>query len=178
MSFYQNQPRHHPFEAAFAPFLQAEGLPFADVLSAQDIQQAFDDDDVHFGNTSRSIFKPAVTVWAFLSQVLGGNKSCRATVLRVIVMLVALGQRPCAVDTAAYCRARVQIPVTVWRRLAIQVGRRLDDAVPKPWLWKNNHVQLVDGFTVTMPDTPANQHKYPQSRTQKKGIGFPIMRLV
>jgi hypothetical protein len=29
-----------------------------------------------------------------------------------------------------------------------------------------------------MPDTPANQQAYPQARTQKPGVGFPIARLV
>ena len=29
-----------------------------------------------------------------------------------------------------------------------------------------------------MPDTPANQTKFPQSRTQKPGLGFPLIRLV
>jgi hypothetical protein len=29
-----------------------------------------------------------------------------------------------------------------------------------------------------MPDSPANQKAYPQSRTQKAGVGFPIARLV
>jgi hypothetical protein len=29
-----------------------------------------------------------------------------------------------------------------------------------------------------MPDTPANQAAYPQSRSQKPGLGFPIARVV
>ena len=29
-----------------------------------------------------------------------------------------------------------------------------------------------------MPDTPENQQAYPQSRSQKPGVGFPIMRWV
>jgi hypothetical protein len=39
-------------------------------------------------------------------------------------------------------------------------------------------VKLVDGTTVTMPDTEESQAAYPQSHTQKKGLGFPLMRLV
>jgi hypothetical protein len=37
---------------------------------------------------------------------------------------------------------------------------------------------VVDGTTLSMPDTPANQAAWPQSRSQKEGCGFPIMRLV
>lgn len=37
---------------------------------------------------------------------------------------------------------------------------------------------LVDGTTVVLPDTPENQRRYPQSRSQKPGCGFPLMKLV
>jgi hypothetical protein len=37
---------------------------------------------------------------------------------------------------------------------------------------------LVDGTTVTLADTEENQAKYPQPESQKKGLGFPLMRLV
>jgi hypothetical protein len=46
------------------------------------------------------------------------------------------------------------------------------------WLWMGRPVRLVDGTTVSMPDTAANQAAYPQSRGQKPGLGFPICRLV
>ena len=38
--------------------------------------------------------------------------------------------------------------------------------------------RVVDGTTVTMPDTPANQAEYPQLEVQKPGCGFPIARLL
>jgi hypothetical protein len=37
---------------------------------------------------------------------------------------------------------------------------------------------VVDGTTVTLPDTPANQQDYPQQSVQKPGCGFPILRVV
>jgi len=39
-------------------------------------------------------------------------------------------------------------------------------------------VRLVDGATVTMPDTQENQDAYPQSNSQKAGLGFPTCRMV
>jgi hypothetical protein len=39
-------------------------------------------------------------------------------------------------------------------------------------------VRLVDGTTVVMPDTPANQAAYPQPHSQKPGLGFPLCRVV
>jgi hypothetical protein len=37
---------------------------------------------------------------------------------------------------------------------------------------------VVDGSSVTAPDTPANQKAFPQQKVQKPGCGFPIIRLV
>ncbi|HEY6926662.1 MAG TPA: IS4 family transposase [Steroidobacteraceae bacterium] len=172
-------PSHCPeFDRTLAPFLTDAGLPFAQVLSADAVAQAFAAEDVTFGTAAHTIFTPALTLWAFLSQVIDDAKSCGAAVLRVAVLLVALGREPCAEDTAAYCRARAQLPGVVIRRLALDVGRNLEQEVPTDWLWKGKHVQLIDGTTVTAPDTPANQKAYPQSPSQKRGLGFPIIRLV
>jgi hypothetical protein len=166
------------FDRALAPFLSDTGLPFADVLSAQEVEAAFTAEGVDFGQAARTVFTPALTLWAFLSQVVCKEKSCRGAVLRVLTLLLALERGPCSEDTAAYCRARAKLPVVVLRRLAWQVGDRLEQTVPAAWLWHGKHVQLVDGTTLTAPDTPANQAAYPQAPHQKPGLGFPILRLV
>ncbi len=157
--------------------MPVEGLPLAELLPAAEIDQVFAETGVDFGQTGRTIFTPAVTLWAFLGQVLGENKWCCQAVLRVMVLLAALGRRPCAADTAAYCRARAKLPALVIRRLANRLADRLEEAA-QPWHWKQRVVQLVDGTTVSMPDTPANQERYPQPRTQRPGVGFPVLRLV
>jgi hypothetical protein len=113
------------FEQALAPFLAEDGLPFANVLSAATIEQAFADEGVRFGTTVTSVFTPALTLWAFLSQVVHAAKSCHAAVLRVATLLIALERPPCSEDTAAYCRARAKLPACVLRRLAREVGRHL-----------------------------------------------------
>jgi hypothetical protein len=46
------------------------------------------------------------------------------------------------------------------------------------WLFVGRPVKLLDGTTVIMPDTQANQAEYPQSRRQKPGLGFPIARIL
>jgi hypothetical protein len=58
------------------------------------------------------------------------------------------------------------------------LGHRLHDGLPEDWLWCGRRVKVVDGTTVSMPDTQANRREYPQSRSQKPGLGFPIARLV
>lgn len=54
----------------------------------------------------------------------------------------------------------------------------LEEQAPESWLWQKRHVFLVDGFTVSLPDTAENQKEYPQPSTQKPGLGFPLIRVV
>ena len=37
---------------------------------------------------------------------------------------------------------------------------------------------MVDGSTVSMPDSEANQRVFPQAKTQAPGVGFPLARIV
>ncbi len=178
MPFYQPSSATSSFQASLAPFLAADGLPFTDVLTTQDVHDACAAEGISCAGDARSIFNPAVVLWAWLSQVLCTDKSCRAAVMRIMVLLVALERGPCSSDTAAYCRARAKMPAAVLRRLTLRVGQQLEDAVPSRWLWHGKHVFLADGATVTLPDTPENQQAYPQPRVQKPGLGFPMIRLV
>lgn len=168
------------FDLVLASFLQVPGLPFADVLSAEDIQAAFDEQGVDFATEDDHIYTPPLTLWAFLSQVLfkEEQRSCAAAVARVIVLMTALGRRPPSGDSGAYCRARAKLPVPVLRRLACQVAERSERKIPKKWLWFGHHVKVADGSTSSTPDTKENQAEYPQPSSQQQGLGFPIVRYV
>ena len=49
---------------------------------------------------------------------------------------------------------------------------------PSESRWLSREVKIVDGTCLSMPDTPENQAAYPQPSNQKKGCGFPMMKLV
>lgn len=181
MSFYHGRkllPQR--FRLVLLSVLQAAGLPFSDVLSEEEIQNAFDEEGVSFAKEHGDVYTPAVTLWAFLSQVLhkGEQRSCLAAVSRVMVLVVALGREACAKNSGGYCKARAKLPEAVIERLALEVAQGCEKAIPRDWLWHGRHVKLADGTTVSMPDTEANQEEYPQSSSQKEGLGFPIARLV
>ena len=143
------------FRFGVQSFLGHDHLPFARARPEEAIPQAVDDEGVVFGQDARSVYTPALSLWAFLSQVLfkGEQRSCVAAVSRVVVVVVALGRERCSDNTGAYCRARAKLPVVVLRRLTQEVAARCEEQLPGAWLWKGRHVHLVDGTTVSMPVT-------------------------
>jgi putative transposase len=86
------------------------------------------------------------------------------------------GMVPPSPDSGEYCRARNKLDVKVLRQIVCDIAGKMSQQTPEHWLWHGKDVKLVDGFTFTMPDTPENQQEFPQSKTQKPGIGFPIAR--
>lgn len=168
------------FRVILSSFMQHSSLPFAEVLPEEKIERAFADADVEFAKYDDDVYTPALTLWAFLSQVLFADhqRSCRAAVARVVVLLVSLGKSACSDNTGAYCRARAKLPAPIIAQVATDVADGCEQRVPARWLWKGRHVHLVDGTTVSMPDTVDNQAAYPQPSSQQQGLGFPIARMV
>lgn len=168
------------FRLVLASLLQSPGLPFADALSEEAIETAFKEEGVAFAQEDDEVYTPALTLWAFLSQTLfkQEQRSCAAAVARVVVLLASLGRKPCSDNTGAYCRARAKLSERVLRRLSCEAAAGCEQAVPDDWRWKGRRAFLVDGFTVSMPDTPENQATYPQPNSQQPGVGFPLARIV
>jgi hypothetical protein len=150
-------------------------LPFHEHLDADIVNRAMAAEGVTFNQRS---YTPLVTLCLFLSQVIDPDHSCRAAVARLIVWLAVRHRKPCASETSSYCEARRRLPEGVVSRLVRQTARQADDRAPDAWLWKGRRVTLVDGTTVSMPDTLANQAAYPQLTGQGIGLGFPLVRLV
>ena len=178
MPFYPPPPSAASFRQTLRSFAQDDGLPFSDVLTAERIQQIASQEQVSFGNGDTDVYSTPVTLWAFLSQTVSSSKSCLAAVARVMVLLGVLGRQPCNAGTGAYCKARAKLSERFLQRLVGTVGSELEDQVPDAWRWHCRRVLLLDGSTLSMPDTPANQEVYPQSRSQRPGVGFPILRWV
>lgn len=155
---------------------EGEGLPFHTLLPKDRIQAVLEAENVSY--RAGGIFTPFVTLWAFLSQVLCKEGSCESAVARVLVHRVERRQKPCSANTASYCEARQKLPEAVYSQLTRSTGRELHRQSAEAWKWKGRLVQIVDGSTSIMHDTPANQKQYPQSRSQKPGLGFPILRFV
>lgn len=114
----------------------------------------------------------------FLAQALSADGSCQQVVNDAMVHRVISGLAPGKTNTGAYCTARARLPLTLLSTLARQAGPIIAEGTPRWWQGRGRPVRWVDGVTVTLPDTSANQAAYPQSRTQKAGLGFPMCRVV
>jgi hypothetical protein len=150
-------------------------LPFSDVLSAELVQRVLDEVGGFF---RERIFTPVTTLWVLLSQVTSDDGSCRDAVFRLLAFLVRRGEKPCAPRTGSYCKARQRLPEEILSRLTQETAAKMSAEAPAEWRWKGREVKVVDGTTLSMPDTQANQKAYPQPKSQKPGLGFPLVRLV
>ena len=155
-------------------FNQSLGLPFKELLPSSVIEQALSELKIRY---YRRLFDPIVTLWAFLSQVLDSDKSCHNAVSKVIAYLAEIGVEIPSSDTSAYCQARSRLPEKFLENLFSQVGKNLEQKVEIEHLWCGRNVKVIDGSTVSMPDTLDNQKAYPQPSTQASGCGFPIAKI-
>lgn len=123
-------------------------------------------------------FPPTETLSMFLAQAMSEDRSCQKAVNEAAIKRVVGGLSPCSTATGGYCRARQRLPLEMVSTLVRYTGELMNGQVPDQWRWHGKRVHLIDGTTVTLPDTAANQAVYPQQEVQKPGLGFPISRIV
>lgn len=118
------------------------------------------------------------TFWLFLHQVLANGKACREAVHHFNAGITAAGHAPISPDTSSYCAARARLKNPGLMAVSTRVVEHIEKQARPEWLWHGHNVKPVDGSSLSMPDTPANQAEWPQSKRQAKGCGFPVMRIV
>ena len=155
--------------------VEDQDLCFTELLPKEQVEAAVERHQLRF---RQRLYTPVVTLWTFLYQVLATDQSCRAAVARLLAFLCVSGHGSGSAKTDPYCKARQRTPEEVVADLARTSGSDLQHQVPPTGLLGGRPIKIVDGTTVSMPDTPENQKAYPQQPGQKKGLGFPIMRLV
>ena len=124
------------------------------------------------------LYPPTTTLSLFLAQALNADSSCQNTVNNHVIERAFNGLSACSIKTGAYCKARQRLPLEMVAALVKKTGRLITKQTPDGWAWQGRSVKLVDGTTITMPDTKENQAIYPQQNNQKQGLGFPIARMV
>ena len=126
----------------------------------------------------RRLFPPLASFWNFLAQVLSPPQPCRETVRQIQARRHARRLAAISSSTGAYCQARRRLPEAVLEPIWPEVAHALAATASPAMHWKGYRVGVVDGTTVSMPDTAQNQAVWPQSSTQKPGCGFPLMKVL
>lgn len=156
-------------------FQSSVALPFEEVLPAGVIEQILDEQGIKYRQT---LYTPIVVVWAWVCQVLDGDKSLSNGVNRVIAWVAAARANVPSADTGAYSKARKRLPLAVLKSLLPRTAVALTSQVKPEHQWCGRRVKAYDGTSVQMSDTRANQEVYPQHSNPKAGCGFPLAKVV
>jgi hypothetical protein len=114
------------------------------------------------------ILDPVTTIHLFVVQILHGNCA--------IARLKDFTDK--AFSEAAYCKARMRLPLAVLRGLLERVGRAFQPALDDHGRWRGHRTFHLDGSSFSMPDTPALQTAFGQPGVQRAGCGFPVAHIL
>ena len=126
-------------------------------------------------NSRERVYSVRRTFFGFLGQVLKPDTSCREIVRQIQALLLLQDQGPVDENTSAYCQARKRLPLDRLCRARVGLAAAGETMAQR---WHGLRPKVIDGTSVSLPDTKKNQRAYPQSGRQKPGCGFPWLRLV
>lgn len=187
-------PNRTPFFKAFGPLLF--GRPARRAIeklqrfdSLQELYELFGhlfperllEPSAQGANSRERTFTAQVTFWAFVAQILNPGSSCREMVRRVDAwwQRSTPGEVALSSSTSAYCQARARLDLDALELISGHLCWSLERNVLGEERWLAGRlVKIVDGTGLSMPDTAANQARWPQPTSQQPGCGFPMMKLV
>ena len=140
------------------------------------IEKFISEDNINeLNNNSRnSIYTPTKTLSMFISQAINQDGSCQNVVNKLALNM----EKDICMSTSGYCKARSRLSLVSINNMTKDIGKKDEKRIDIKLKFRGRNVYLVDGTTITMADTKANQKEYPQPSFQKEGLGFPICRLV
>jgi hypothetical protein len=126
-------------------------------------------------NSRDRIYTLRRTFFGFLYQVLKPGTSCREIVRQIQALFALHAAGPVDENTSAYCQGRRRLPLDTLCRLRVETAAAGEKSAER---WHGLRPKVIDGTSVSAPDTRKNQRAYPQSASQKPGCGFPHLKLV
>jgi len=117
---------------------------------------------------------PGVTVRSLVYRSLHQDKSIRA----VLADLASASQDiACEVTDSAWCQARSRLPEDLLDTLIRRSDSRLNDMVAQQYFMWGRPIFLVDGTTISMPDTPDLLKEFGRADGKYGFSRFPIARM-
>ncbi len=126
-------------------------------------------------NKRKRVYTEVVVFWAWLGQVLMFNASCNKAVTMIRSWCSNQNLPAPSEGNGAYCTARKRLRLEFLQMIFQHIVKTLNNRIRPEDRWKGLVVKSIDGSSVHLMDTEANQKTYPQPNTQKKGCGFPVM---
>src|SRR4029077_17875898 len=119
-----------------------------------------------------------LTCECFLWQMLKPRTSCREVVRQVQALFRLQGRGSVDQGDSAYVQARHRLPRERLEKALAATAQAADRRAGSVGQLQGRPVKAADGSSTQLHDTAENQKRYPQPASQKKGCGFPVMKLV
>lgn len=123
-------------------------------------------------------FPLRLTFECFLWPMLKLRTACREVVRQVQALRTLHGLPPISEGDSASIQARLRLPKERLEQALAATAQTADRRVGPRARLQGRPVKVVDGSSTQLADTPANQQRYPQPRSQKPGCGFPVMKFL
>ena len=120
------------------------------------------------------IFTPAVTVRSMVYRRLHPDKSIRAVLADMVAGDNRIERTPA---TTSWCEARSRLPESIWSKLISDSTARLQALAGWRYIHFGRSVYLLDGSTLSMPDTPELVDVFGYANTKHGFSRFPVARI-
>lgn len=127
-------------------------------------------------NSRDRIYTRWRTFWSMLWQSLNPEASGREVVRQLQALFQLHGGPKISPEDGAYCRAKGRLPLSEFPKALAATAQAAERAAPPLSLLQGRPLKVVDGSTVTLPDTPKNRAAYPPQQSPLPN--FPLMRIV
>jgi Transposase DDE domain len=129
-------------------------------------------------NSRERIFSLRLTFECFIWQMLQPGTSCREVVRQVQSLFRLHDKGPVKAGDSAFVQARQRLPRERLEKALAATAQAADRRANPGGQLQGRPVKVVDCSTTQLPDTEANQQRYPQPGGQKPGCGFPVMKFL
>lgn len=116
------------------------------------------------------------TLWGWISQTLHANASCRHARCFIEKWIFQYQFKPISSSTSAYCQARGRLQLDFIKSANSMLCSKASGLSSDSLLIHGRPLKAIDGSSLQLLDTPANQEAFPQPKGQKQGCGTPIMK--